>query len=87
MQAYVYNLIYADDIHLYWKVPTCSNNVPNELTSCARNVRKWLILNNLFLNSSKTKLLIITLKPFICPNILPLILQLSFQVIVLNLFE
>ena len=25
-------VIYADDIQLYWKVPTSSNNVPNELT-------------------------------------------------------
>ena len=33
-------LIYADDIQLYSKVPTCSNNVPNELILCARNVRK-----------------------------------------------
>ena len=62
-------VIYADDIQLYWKVPTSSNNVPNELTLCARNVRKWLILNNLFPNSSKTKLLNISLKPFIFPTI------------------
>ena len=55
---------------------------------CARNVRKWFILNNLFPNSSKTKLLNITLKPFIFTTIfLPLILQLLFQVIVLNLLE
>ena len=54
---------------LYWKVPTCNNNVPNELTLCARNERKWLILNNIFPNSSKTKLLNITLKHFICPTI------------------
>ena len=63
------NVINADDIQLYWKVPTCCNNVPNELTLCARNLRKWIILNNLFPNSSKTKLLNITLKPFICPTI------------------
>ena len=62
-------VIYADDIQLYWKVLTCRNNVPSELTLCARNVRKWLILNNLFPNSSKTKLLNITLKPFIFPTI------------------
>ena len=58
-------IIYADDIQLYWKVPTCSINVPNELILCARNVRKLLIINNPFPNSSKTKLLNITLKPFI----------------------
>ena len=62
-------VIYSDDIQLYWKVPTSSNNVPNELTLCAQNVRKWLILNNLFPNSSKTKLLNISLKPFIFPTI------------------
>ena len=44
-------------------------NVPNELTLCARHLRKWIILNNLFPNSSKTRLLNITLKPFICPTI------------------
>ena len=62
-------IIYADDIQLYWTVPTCSNNMTNELTLCARNVRKWLILNNIIPNFSKTKLLNITLKPFICPTI------------------
>ena len=43
--------------------------MPNKLTLCTRNVRKCLILNNLFHNSSKTKQLNITLKPFICPTI------------------
>ena len=62
-------VIYAYDIQLYWKVPTCSNNMSNELTLCARNVRKWFIINNLFPNSSITKLLNITLKHFIFPTI------------------
>ena len=46
----------------------CSN-FSNYRPMCARNVRKWFILNNLFPNSSKTKLLKITLKPFIFPTI------------------
>ena len=79
-------VIYADDIQLYWKVPTSSNNVPNELTLCARNVRKWLILNNLFPNSSKLNYLIFPLNILFFP-LLHLILQLLFQVIVLNLLE
>ena len=79
-------VIYADDIQLYWKVPTCSNNVPNELTLCARNSRKWLILNNICSNYSKTKLLNITLKPFICPTI-TFDYTVTFQVFVLNLLE
>ena len=79
-------VIYADDIQLYWKVPTNSNNVPNELTLCALNVRKWLILNNLFPNSSKTKLLNISLKPFIFPTI-TFDSTVIIPVIVLNLLE
>ena len=62
----IYICIYAGDIQLYWKVLTCSLNVHTELTLCARNVRNWFILNNLFPDSSKAKLLNITLKPFIC---------------------
>ena len=83
---YVIYVIYADDIQLYWKVPTVINNVPNELTLCTRNVRKWLILNNLFSNSYKTKLLKLPLN-LLFFILLPLILQLSFQVIMLNLLE
>ena len=44
-------------------------NVPNELTLCDRNVRKLLILNNLFSNSFKTKQLNINLKHVIVPTI------------------
>ena len=72
------------------KVPTYSNNVHNELTLYARNIRKWLILSNPFPNSAKSKLFNITLTPIIFPTIIigiPLIIQLSFQVIVLNLLE
>ena len=58
-----------DYIMLYWKIPTCITSVSNELTLCAINVRNWRILNNLFPNSSKTKLHYITLKPFICYTI------------------
>ena len=43
--------------------------MPNELTSYARNVRKWLILNNFFPNSFKTKLLNYPEK-FICTTII-----------------
>ena len=68
--------MYADYIQLYWKY---------ELTWCARNVIKWRILNTNIPNSSKTKLLNITRK-HLFSIILLLILLLSFQFILLNLF-
>ena len=52
-------VIYADE--LYWKVPTCSNNMPNKLILCARNVIKLLILNNHLLTLLKLNYLILPL--------------------------
>ena len=79
-------VMYADDIQLYRKIPTCSIDMPYELTLRSRNVIKWLNLNTFFLNSSKTKLLNITRNPLFS-LILPLILLLSFKVIEINLSE
>ena len=51
-----------------------------------QNVRKLFILNSIFPNSFKTKLLNITLKPFICPTI-NCNAMLSFQVVGIHLLE
>ena len=63
----IHYAIYADDIQLYYKVNKQSNT---ELNDCIEQVRSWLIFNNLFPNSSKTKLINITTKSCIFPNVL-----------------
>ena len=78
-------VIYADDIQLYWKVPTCSINVPNKLTLCARNVR-GLFSITFFLPLLKLNYLILPLH-ILFVLLLPSIILLPFQVIMLYLFE
>ena len=63
----IHYAIYADDIQLYSKVNKQSNT---ELNDCIEQVRRWLIFNNLFPNSSKTKLINITIKSCIFPTVL-----------------
>ena len=63
----IHYAIYADDIKLYCKVNKQSNT---ELNDCIEQVRRWLIFNNVFPNSSKTKLINITNKSCIFPSVL-----------------
>ena len=57
--------IYADDIRIY--AESCHHDT---LMLCANNIRKWLLNNNLLINSSTTMLLNIYLSNFVFPDII-----------------
>ena len=57
--------IYAYDIQIY--AESCHHD---KLMLCANNIRKWLLNNNLLINSSKTILLNISLSNFVFPDII-----------------
>ena len=57
--------IYADDIQIYAEY--CHIDT---LMLCANNIRKWLLNNNVLINSSKTMFLNISLSNFVFPDII-----------------
>ena len=57
--------IYADDIQIY--AESCHHD---KLMLCANNIRKWLLNNNVLINSSQTMLLNISLSNFVIPDII-----------------
>ena len=56
--------IYADDIQIY--AESCHHD---KLMLCANTICKWLLNNNLLINSSTTMLLTISLSNFVFPDI------------------
>ena len=68
----IHDHLYADDIHLYLFLPTNSSPIGlnNKLTKCANEIKKWLISNNILLNTSKTKLLNLSQSPTYLPPFL-----------------
>ena len=59
--------IYADDIQIY--AESCHHN-KFVFNKCANNIRKWILDNNILINSSKTMLLNISLSNFVFPDII-----------------
>ena len=57
--------IYADDIQSY--AESCHHD---KLMLCANHICKWLLNNNVLINSSKTMLLNIYLSNFVFPDII-----------------
>ena len=58
----IYYPQYADNIQLYMFLPTnLSPGLNKQLTNCTNDIKEWLISNNIFLNTSKTTLLNLSL--------------------------
>ena len=61
--------IYADNIHLLLTLPIVSMNSNYELSDYTSEIMYWLLKNDLFVNTSKTKLLNISKVPVIFPTV------------------